>query len=522
MPAPRPLGHFTLVCLGLVLTLLLALPIGVAADATPVGVGTPIQFAGNGFTANDSLAFWETGPDNNPIPLGGAQSDGSGGFNFSVTFPAAGNWQVTAHSITSGKEISGSYIVGSTTTTAAAATSNVLPPGTLQSAIGAPITFTGTGFTALEHISLWETAPDATVTPLTATQADGTGAFSVSISFPTAGQWQVTAQGNTSAKLITNAYAVGSTSIAATTTNAATLPTTSAALPPGTLPAAIGSPVTFSSSGFTASEHISLWETAPDSTVIQLAGTGTDSLGGFTVSVSFPTAGLWQVTAHGVTSLKEVIGRYSVGTPGVAASGSTAVSGQGFSTVAPIALGAPVTFTGSGFNGSENIKLWETSPDSTVTPLSDTGADGLGNFTATVTFPSVGNWQITAHGRDSLREVIGRYTVTSDGTGTTVSPVSPVTPASAAAAATTGSIINTTTSTTIGFMPSGYTAGELVSVWSTGPDGSVTNLDSTQASSIGQVTVTASFASSGLWQLTVHGRTSGHEVVGRYQVANRT
>ena len=87
MPAPRPLGHFTLVCLGLVLTLLLALPIGVAADATPVGVGTPIQFAGNGFTANDSLAFWETGPDNNPIPLGGAQSDGSGGFNFTVTFP---------------------------------------------------------------------------------------------------------------------------------------------------------------------------------------------------------------------------------------------------------------------------------------------------------------------------------------------------------------------------------------------------------------------------------------------------
>ena len=400
----------------------------------------------------------------------------------------------------------------------------MIPPGTLASSIGAPITFTGTGFTVGERISLWETAPDATVTALTPTTADGTGAFSVSVSFPTAGNWQVTAQGNTSAKLITDSYAVGSTGVSASPVTAPVSSTTAAALPPGTLPAGVGAPVTFSSSGFTANERIALWETGPDSLVTSLAGTGSDSLGGVTVSVTFPTAGLWQVTAHGLTSLKEVIGRYSVGTPGVssATTATTTASGQGFSTVPPIALGSPVTFSGSGFNGGEDIKLWETSPDTTVTSLSDVGADGLGNFTATVTFPSVGNWQVTAHGRDSLREVIGRYTVTSDGTGTTVSPVTPITPASAATAAATGQIVATTTSTTIGFTPTGYTAGELVSVWSTAPDGTVTTLDSTQASSIGQVTVTASFASSGLWQLTVHGRTSGHEVVGRYQVANRT
>ena len=193
-----------------------------------------------------------------------------------------------------------------------------MPPGTLAvepSARRSPSPVLA--LPRLEHISLWETGAGCHRDPTDRDTADGTGAFSVSISFPTAGQWQVTAQGNTSAKLITNSYAVGSTGVAATTINAPISPTTSAALPPGTLPAAIGSPVTFSSTGFTASEHISLWETAPDSTVIPLAGTGTDSLGGFTVSVTFPTAGLWQVTAHGVTSLKEVIGRYSVGTPGV-------------------------------------------------------------------------------------------------------------------------------------------------------------------------------------------------------------
>jgi hypothetical protein len=291
------------------------------------------------------------------------------------------------------------------------------------------------------------------------------------------------------------------------------------------LPAGIGAPVTFSGSAFTANEQISLWETPPDNTPpTALTGTAADSTGAFNVSVTFPTAGNWQVTAQGVTSGVQVIGRYAVGTTG--ATGSSVVptnggSGTGFSPVPPVALGAPVTFSGSGFNGGETIKLWETAPNTIVTQISDVTTDSTGRFTATVTFPDVGNWQITAHGVVSLHEVIGRYTITSDGTGTTSSTTPVTTTSSGTIAATTG-IVNTAVNTTIGFMPTGYTAGEFVSVWSTGPDGSVTKLDDAQASSVGQVTITASFASAGLWQITAQGRTSSRSVVGRYQVADRT
>jgi hypothetical protein len=396
-------------------------------------------------------------------------------------------------------------------------------------AVGVSIPFVGNGFSPNESLSFWE-APSSdplNVTPLGGAQTDASGGFNFPVSFPSAGQWQVTAYSITSGKEIPGVFDVGgTTSTTASPTTVPVSPTTSGPLPPGTLSAGIGSPVTFSGNGFIAGENISLWETPPDnSPPTALAGTQADSTGAFSVSVTFPTTGNWQVTAQGTTSGVQVIGHYAVGTTGAASAASvtstTASSGQGFSTVPPVALGSPVTFSGSGFTNGETIALWETAPDTIVTSLSDIAADSTGRFTTTVTFPSAGNWQITAHGKTSLVTVIGRYTITSDGSGATTSPVTPTTTSSGVASATTG-IVNTTTNTTIGFTPTGYTAGELVSVWSTGPDGSVTTLDTMQASSTGQVTITASFASAGLWQLTAHGRTSGREVVGRYQVADQT
>jgi hypothetical protein len=429
MPEQRPPGRFTILGLGVVIALVLALPAGLVAAATPVGVGESTFFVGNGFNPNESLSVWETGPDgvSNVLPPG-MQSDANGGFSVSVTFPSPGNWQVTALGILSGTKATGVYDVGGTTSTT--------------------------------------TAPASS--------------------------------------------------------------TTSGALPAGTLPAGIGVPVSFSSSGFTANEHISLWETPPDSTPpTALTGTQADGSGAFSVLVTFPTAGQWQVTAHGITSGVEIIGRYAVGTTSTTSGSSPITSasssnGQGFSTLPPVALGAAVIFSGNGFNSGETIKMWDTAPDTIVAALSDVIADGTGTFTATVTFPTVGNWQVTAHGKDSLHEVIGRYTVTSDGSAAIGSTITSTTTSSGVTAPATGLTVNTTTSATISFLPIGFTAGEFVSVWSTSPDGTVTTLDSAQASSTGRVIVTASFASAGLWQITAQGRTSGHVVIGRYQVADRT
>ena len=242
MPAQRPFGRFTIIGLGLIIALLLMLPVGVAADATPVAVGASTVFAGNGFTPSEFLSVWETGPDGVSNVLPGAQSDASGGFNVTVSFPSAGNWQVTAHSITTGKEVTGSFTVGSTTSSATTP-SNVLPAGTLPSGIGAPVSFSGSGFTASEQISLWETPPgNAPPTALTGTQADSTGAFNVSVTFPTAGNWQVTAHGVTSGKEITGSYAVGNTSVTASPGTAPVSPTTSGVLPPGTLSEGLARP----------------------------------------------------------------------------------------------------------------------------------------------------------------------------------------------------------------------------------------------------------------------------------------
>lgn len=424
MPERRRPGRFTPIGLGLIIALVLALSVGVAAASTPVGVGASTIFAGNGFTANESLSVWESGPDGAITPLTGIQTDGNGGFTVTVTFPSAGQWQVTAHSIVSGKEVTGSYAVGGTTNTSTPPLTPPLSPATgtspstSQADVGGLVSFTGNGFTVNEQIALWETAPDSKTTALPRTQADGNGAFGVSVSFPSPGQWQV--------------------------------------------------------------------------------------------------------TAHGLTSAREVIGRYTIGSTSAVTSPPAASSdGSGFSTVPPVAVGAAVSFSGTGFNGSEPISLWETPPGGLAPiTLDGTGADGAGTFATTVTFPSEGNWQVTAHGRDSAHEVIGRYVVTSDGSTTTTIPST--TTSSGATTSTAGATVKTTTGAVISFIPTGFAASELISVWSTAPDGTVATLDGTQASSTGRVIVTTSFATEGLWQLTAHGRDSGREVIGRYQVTTRT
>lgn len=445
MPERRLSGRLMVLGFGLIIALALALPAwAAAADTTtsgtpatvsgaptPVGVNASIVFSGNGFDPNEFLSVWITAPDGTSMVLPGSQADANGGFSVTVSFSSTGQWQATAHSIASGKEVTGTYAVGATTTTTTS-----------------PVT---------------GTAP-------TDTSASGTAA-------------------------------------------------------PGALPAGIGAPVTFSDSGFTANETISLWETAPDNKVTSLPQTQADGNGAFSASVTFPSAGQWQVTAQGVTSGKKVIRRYAVGTTTSTTTGSvpvtsaTSSNGQGFSNAPPVTLGSAVTFSGSGFNSGETLSLWQTPPDgSPPTALPGATADGTGAFTTSVTFPSVGNWQVTAHGRDSAHEVIGRYTVTSDASATTPSS----TAASTVTAPNTGAPIKTTTSTVITFIPTGYTPGETVSVWSTAPDTSVTKLDDVVASSTGRAIITVSFASEGLWQITAHGRDSGREVIGQYQVAAKT
>ncbi|MHB8644850.1 MAG: hypothetical protein ACYDAR_03550 [Thermomicrobiales bacterium] len=413
----RPRGPF--VWWGLCLTILLVftVPVGVSADtATPATVNTSVTFSGGGFAPNESLSIYETGPDGTslPVSLPGAQTDGSGGFTVSVMFPSVGTWTVTAHSIATGKDVVGTYMVStapSTTTTSSPVTQPTNgPPATgTPVGVGVSITFTGAGFNPNENISVWETPPDGSIpTALPGIQADSSGTFTDSVSFPSDGQWQVTAQGRASGHQVIARFAVG-------TIGPVTAPTGGAGFN-GT-PASIGTPVTFSGSGFNGNELISLWTTAPDSTTAPLIGIQADGTGGFTDEVTFPSAGNWQVTAEGHTSKHQVIGRYSVTDP---SSSTTTAAAPSSTFIAPstsvpvqVTAGANVTFTAIGFNAGENVAVWTTAPDTTVATLASVQATSLGRATITTSFASAGLWQITLRGHDSTHEVIGQFQVTS-------------------------------------------------------------------------------------------------------------
>lgn len=297
-------------------------------------------------------------------------------------------------------------------------------------------------------------------------------------------------------------------------------------------PVATNTTISFVGAGFRPGEIVSLWTTAPDASVAPLDSTTADNQGTISVGVSFPTVGTWSVTAHGQTSGVQVIGTYAVGTtsalpaignvpgmpsPGLLPPGGTILSAPAPATFPQVALDAPVTFTGTGFAVNEPTAFWETAPTSSVTAIQGPQtADSAGSVTMSVTFMTPGLWQVTAHGINSGHEVIGRYMVSDSAipsalpSGTSAPYTLGGTPTAAPVATTVGANVS--------LPATGFTVGETVSAWTTAPDSSTAALNQIAADSNGAVTVVTSFPTPGLWQVTIHGVTSGHEVIGQYQV----
>lgn len=201
--------------MGVVIVAVLALGMltvaGGAMAATPpltfgqVAVNQTTKFSGNGFEANEPLAFWVTAPDRTVTPLAGDQADAAGAFAITVSFSTDGFWQVTAHGTSTKKEIIGGFTVGNLTTTAAA---TVVLASATAIAPSQSVTFSRDGFRPLEPVSLWATGPDGKVTPLDGTSAEISGAVNVPVTFPTSGFWQVTAHGTISGKEAIVGYSV--------------------------------------------------------------------------------------------------------------------------------------------------------------------------------------------------------------------------------------------------------------------------------------------------------------------------
>jgi hypothetical protein len=112
--------------------------------------------------------------------------------------------------------------------------------------------------------------------------------------------------------------------------------------------------------------------------------------------------------------------------------------------------------------------------------------------------------------------VISRFYVTGDASSRTTTGTTTTTTASANS---NTSVVKVQASQHVTFTVSGFTANEIVSVWTTSPESTVAALDTTQANNLGRIAVTTTFPSAGLWQITAHGQSSGYETVGQYQVS---
>lgn len=86
-------------------------PAPAAAPASSATVGTPVTITATGFTPNETVSAWATGPDGNVTQIGSAPASADGTVTITIAFPAAGNWQVTTHGQTSGKEVVNRYTV---------------------------------------------------------------------------------------------------------------------------------------------------------------------------------------------------------------------------------------------------------------------------------------------------------------------------------------------------------------------------------------------------------------------------
>ena len=178
------------------------------------------------------------------------------------------------------------------------------------------------------------------------------------------------------------------------------------------------------------------------------------------------------------------------------------------------AVGQSVSFSGTGFSDNEPIALWTTAPDKSVHPLSGNQADAHGAVATNVSFLTDGFWQVTAHGINSGKEVISGYTI---GTAANMTPGAAVTPASTPTGTTTVALSQATT-----FSHGGFQALELVSFWTTAPDGKATALDGASADQSGNIVVAVSFPTSGYWQVTAHGLDSAREAIGGFNVGDLT
>jgi hypothetical protein len=278
---------------------------------------------------------------------------------------------------------------------------------------GQPVNFSGDGFTPNETLSAWTTDPNGWPAAVSSLVADSDGHISYTIDTlgHIVGRWYLTVHGLSSKAEAIAPFDLLAGIITSPDPNPTADPA-SGPVPQGGLQVTpdtgpIGQVFQFSGSGFAVKEIIRLWETTPLGQAYKLGELYADGDGklSYTYTGHGVIAGIWAVTAHGMTSGIEKVGylRLITKTEGVA---SIQVSpDHGNSTTL-------LEVTGSNFLASETYSYWATAPDG-MTYDAGRGliaTDGTLSFHFFMPDTKVGRWSITVDGLSSKRQAIAFFT----------------------------------------------------------------------------------------------------------------
>jgi len=204
---------------------------------------------------------------------------------------------------------------------------------------------------------------------------------------------------------------------------------------------------------------------------------------------------------------------------------------------------AALLVVGNGFNPNEVIRITGATNDGRQAVYPDARSDGNGNL-STALYAEASVVTLTATGQSSrATATVPVYPAVSTIPGITglayprqpypaqpyptqpypvqpypgqqvpVQPY-PVQPAASGQPAPLVASIGQPTSVT----GTGFGVNERVSIWFTGPDASVTSYPGVIADNRGGITTTAAFPTTGLWQVTLYGQSSGVTVIDRFTV----
>jgi hypothetical protein len=259
---------------------------------------------------------------------------------------------------------------------------------------GQVFTIQGEGFQAGEGVSLWLTAPDASVRPIDARPtADNAGSItSANLRFSSSGfvggRWAISAQGLSSGRKAVGTFTitgpVGDPNRLGIILQTSLVPAGPGSISP--LAAVPGAGFTFNASGYDPNERVGVWLTRPngggleaiDERLVQY-----DGRGGIRV-VFVPQSGaegVWTITGQGVNTKRSVTVPYKVTRDYFAPLGTARpASRNGAVTPAEGGRGTQFRLTGTGFRANETLDYWVTSPDGSYYVFAQVKADSRGRI----------------------------------------------------------------------------------------------------------------------------------------------